>query len=72
MCEERLETRWQSRVSSPPHMKTLKSQLTAEQASEKKTGIYQKRYCTFKEKDEATTRWSEGIFTIYSNLTPTK
>ena len=47
----------QKDLSSPPLMKTPKSQLTAEQPSTKKTGTYQKRYSTSKDREEATTRW---------------
>ena len=36
-------------LSSPPLVKTPKSQLTAEQSSTKKTGTYQNKYFTFKD-----------------------
>ena len=44
----------------PPLTKTPKSQLSAELplGEKKKTGTYQKRY--FTSRDKATTRWSES------------
>ena len=45
-------------VELTPLVKTPKSQLTAEQASAKKTGAYQKPFfLTFKDKAAATIRW---------------
>ena len=41
----------QKDLSLLPLMKTPKSQLTAEQ-QDKKTGTYQKRYSTYKDKEE--------------------
>ena len=38
-------------LSSPPLVKTPKSQLTAEQSSTKKTGTYQNKYFTFKDQE---------------------
>ena len=44
-------------LSSPPLMKTPKSQRTAEQPWIRKSETYQKRYFTPKYKEEATMRW---------------
>ena len=53
------ETRWQSRgtLSSSPLMSTPKSQLTAEQPSIIKTGLYQNKIVYIQRHKEETARW---------------
>ena len=53
----------QKDLHTPPLTKTPKSQLVAElPLGAKKTGSYQKRYFTSKDREEAVRRWQKGSF----------